>query len=112
MPPLPPPNPALAELAALLGADNVRALVATFLREFPESMRGLGGGDRKNRHRLAHSMKSSARVMGAMGLSQRMLALELRLADAAGADVTLEDRAAIAAEFAAIAVPLRAFAEG
>ena len=36
MPLLPPPNDALAELAAVLGPDNVRTLVRTFLRELPD----------------------------------------------------------------------------
>src|SRR5437868_4853181 len=76
---VPPPNDALAELAAVLGEDNVRTLVRTFLRDFPVSLRDLGGGDRKQRHRLAHSMKSNSRLMGAMNLSQRMAAIEQRL---------------------------------
>ena len=46
MPLSPPPNDALAELAAVLGTDNVRALVRTFLREFPASFEQLRGGER------------------------------------------------------------------
>jgi HPt (histidine-containing phosphotransfer) domain-containing protein len=109
MPPSPPPNGDLAELADVLGEDNVRTLVRTFLRDFPLSMRELGGGNRKNRHRVAHSMKSNSRLMGAHGLSLRMAALEDRLSREDGADVMPEDLAAIAAEFEAIAVPLREF---
>lgn len=109
MPPTPPPNQALAELAAVLGDDNVRTLVRTYLREFPLSLQQLGGGDRTTRHRLAHSMKSNSRLVGALALSQRMAALEVRLADDAGEDVTPGDLAAIATEFEAAASPLRAY---
>jgi HPt (histidine-containing phosphotransfer) domain-containing protein len=105
----PPPNPALAELAAVLGDDNVRTLVRTYLREFPLSLQQLGGGDRPTRHRLAHSMKSNSRLVGALTLSQRMAALEARLADEKGHDVTPEDLAAITAEFEAAVAPVRAF---
>jgi HPt (histidine-containing phosphotransfer) domain-containing protein len=105
----PPPNEALAELAAVLGEDNVRTLVRTFLRDFPASIKELGGGDRRNRHRLAHSMKSNSRLMGAIPLSERMAALEARLDHAEGADVGPQDLAAIAAEYEEIAAPLRAF---
>lgn len=105
----PPPNPALAELATVLGDDNVRTLVRTYLREFPLSLQQLGGGDRTTRHRLAHSMKSNSRLVGALTLSQRMAALELRLADAQGQDVTPEDLTAITAEFEAATGPLRTF---
>ncbi|HVS52694.1 MAG TPA: Hpt domain-containing protein [Opitutaceae bacterium] len=105
----PPPTDALAELAAALGDDNVRTLVRTFLRDFPVSLRELGGGDRKNRHRIAHSMKSNSRLMGALQLSHRMAAIEERLQTETGADVGPDDLTAIAAEFEAIAGPLRAF---
>ena len=68
MPPTPPPNESLAELAASLGVDNVRTLVRTFLREFPNSFAQLTGGERQNRHRIAHSMKSNSRLVGAHGV--------------------------------------------
>lgn len=106
----PPPTDALAELASVLGEDNVRTLVRTFLRDFPVSLRDLSGGDRKQRHRIAHSMKSNSRLMGAMALSQRMADLETRL-EGTGADVGPEDLAAITAEYETAAGPLRAFAE-
>lgn len=106
----PPPNEALAELASVLGDDNVRTLVRTFLRDFPLSFQELGSSpDRKNRHRVAHSMKSNSRLMGANELSQRMALLEERLAQENGADVNAADLAAISAEFESIAVSLRAF---
>src|SRR2546421_99614 len=109
MPSSPPPTDSLAELAAVLGEDNVRTLVRTFLRDFPVSLRDLGGGDRKNRHRVAHSMKSNSRLMGAMGLSQRMALLEARLETETGADVNADDLAAIAREYEEVATPLRLF---
>ena len=109
MPPSPPPNDALADLAAVLGVDNVRTLVRTFLRDFPLSFQELSGGSRQNRHRLAHSMKSNSRLMGAHALSQRMAEIEIRLSEETGPDVTADDLAGISAEFDAIAGPLRDF---
>jgi len=106
---IPPPNEALAELAAVLGEDNVRTLVATFLRDFPLSLQELRGGDRKNRHRIAHSMKSNAHLMGALTLSGRMADLEARLDHEGGQDITPEDLEGISADYAAIAGPLHAF---
>jgi HPt (histidine-containing phosphotransfer) domain-containing protein len=109
MPNTPPPNEALAELAAVLGEDNVRTLVTTFLRDFPASFKELSGGDRFNRHRIAHSMKSNSRLMGANDLSERMAELEKRLEGPTGADLTPADLKAIEAEFERVAKPLRAF---
>ena len=106
---VPPPTDALADLAAVLGEDNVRTLVTTFLRDFPASLAELSGGDRKNRHRVVHSMKSNSRLMGAMELSQRAAELEARLEPAGGADITAGDIAAITLDFEAVAGPLRAF---
>jgi HPt (histidine-containing phosphotransfer) domain-containing protein len=109
MPPSPPPNAALAELAAVLGDDNVRTLVRTFLRDFPTSFKELSATDRQTRHRVAHSMKSNSRLMGAHALSARMAELELRLSEDNGLDITPADLAKISAEFEAIATPLRSF---
>lgn len=109
MPATPPPNKALADLAHVLGDDNVRTLTRTFLRDFPQSIKELTGGERANRHRVAHSMKSSSRLMGILDLSQRMLELELRLASETGRDVTPEDIATIKAEFEQAAVALKKF---
>jgi len=106
---VPPPNAALAELAEVLGEDNVRTLVRTFLRDFPVSMSELSGGDRTNRHRIAHSMKSNSRLMGAIALSERMAELETRLAAPGGADVGPADLTAITKEYETIAAPLRLF---
>src|SRR5688572_10369985 len=95
---VPPPNDALADLAAVLGVDNVRTLARTFLRDFPVSFQALSTSDRKNRHRLAHSMKSNSRLMGALQLSQRMAEIEARLAEENGRDVTPDDLTQISAE--------------
>lgn len=105
----PPPNNELAELAAVLGDDNVRTLVRTFLRDFPASFSELSGGDRKNRHRVAHSMKSNSRLMGAHDLAGRMAAIEARLEQTDGADIGPDDLAKISADFEAIAGKLRVF---
>jgi HPt (histidine-containing phosphotransfer) domain-containing protein len=107
---VPPPTNELAELASVLGEDNVRTLVRTFLRDFPVSLAELSGpGDRKNRHRVAHSMKSNTRLMGAHDLSNRMAALEARLETPAGQDFNADDLTLISRDFDAIAGPLRAF---
>jgi hypothetical protein len=105
----PPPNDALADLAAVLGPENVRTLVRTFLRDFPVSFAAFAKADRPNRHRLAHSMKSNSRLMGAHGLSKRMAELEARFAEESGPDITPEELASITADFEAIAGPLRKF---
>ena len=110
MPLSPPPNAALAELAAVLGVENVRPLVHTYLGEFPAMFAQLTGGERRTRHRIVHSMKSGARVMGAAALSDHMAVLEARLARPDGPDVSPQDLAVITAHFEAIAPPLRAFA--
>ena len=106
----PPPTNELAELAAVLGEDNVRTLVRTFLRDFPISFAELSGpGDRKNRHRVAHSLKSNSRLMGAHDLSQRFAALEARLEPPGGADITPDDLTLITLDYERIVGPLRAF---
>ena len=110
MPQTSPPNDALAELAAVLGADNVRMLVRTYLREFPVSFEQLASGARHTRHRIAHSMKSNSRVVGALALSQRMAEIEARLAQENGPDITAEDLSKISADFEAVASSLRQFA--
>ena len=105
----PPPNEALAELSDVLGADNVKTLVRTFLRDFPATIRDLATSDRTSQHRFAHSMKSNARLMGAHELSRHMAEIEERLSVAGGGSVTAKEIAAIRAEFEAVAAPLRTF---
>lgn len=103
------PTEALAELASVLGEDNVQTLVRTFLRDFPASMQELASTDRKNQHRVAHSLKSNSRLMGAMTLSEYLAALEKRLEPENAPGVTAEELAKIRTEFEAIAGPLRVF---
>jgi HPt (histidine-containing phosphotransfer) domain-containing protein len=98
-------------MSEAVGEENVRQLVRTFLRDFPASVSQLSGGERRNRHRLVHSMKGSSRVVGAHALSQRLAEIEERLAEAAAPDLTPQEIDRIAAEFEAVARPLRAFVE-
>lgn len=107
---MPPPNPSLAELASVLGEDNVRTLVRTFLRDFPAALGELDRGERTTRHRIVHNLRTNSRLMGAQLLSQRMAELEERLADQAGGDVTPSDLTHIAADFESAASTLRPFA--
>jgi HPt (histidine-containing phosphotransfer) domain-containing protein len=107
-----PLNDDLNELVALLGEDNVRQLVRTFLREYPLLLQQLASGDRKTRHRISHSLKSNARVIGARALSARMAEIEERLSTESGSDLAPADIASITAEFDAAALPLRIFAAG
>jgi len=107
---LPPPNPELADLAGLLGIDNARILVRTFLREYPLLLEQLRGGDRKTRHRVTHSLKSNLRVVGAKDLSATMATLEARLAKPTEPNLTPEEIEDLSAALEKIAAPLRAFA--
>lgn len=104
-----PPNQAIADLAAVLGDDNVRTLARTFLRDFPLAFRELESGDRADRHRRAHSMKSSAQLMGAPELSRCLAGLEMRLSDDPDLDISAAELAAISRMFEDIASRLRAF---
>jgi HPt (histidine-containing phosphotransfer) domain-containing protein len=105
-----PPTPSLVDLVQVLGVDNVRNLVRTFLTEFPASFQTLRTGDPKNRHRIAHSLKSNTRLMGALGLSQRFAELESRLEESPGSEITAAEFESIHVEFEALAGPLRQFA--
>lgn len=106
----PPPNAALATLAATLGEDDTRELVRTYLREFPATLRALGGGDRAEAHRAAHSQKSTARLMGLPALAETFAALERDLARP-GPPLSPARLAALAADFTLAVAPLRRFAE-
>lgn len=106
----PPPNADLAELVALLGTDNVRQLLRTFLREYPVLLHQLSVGDRKTRHRIAHSLKSNARVIGARTLSGRMAEIEDRLANEKERDLDEREITQIADDFERAAATLRTFA--
>jgi HPt (histidine-containing phosphotransfer) domain-containing protein len=110
MSPFSPSNPALSELADVLGPEVARDVVRVFLQTFPAMLHELGHGDRERSRRAAHGLKSSARQMGAVALSDQMATIETRLALPDG-KVTADDLASVAAEFAATAGPLRTFAE-
>jgi len=107
---VPPPNSAIAELSSSLGEDSARELVEMFLNSFAAILRDLNGPDREQRKRAAHSLKSSARIVGAGVLANRMAELEARLTNTTG-DVTKEDLAATVEEFERVAIGLRAFAQ-
>jgi HPt (histidine-containing phosphotransfer) domain-containing protein len=109
MPHVPPPNSAIAELASALGEDSARELAEMFLTSFEAVLRDLNGGDREERKRAAHSLKSSARIVGASALSARMAELESRLTNTKD-DVTPRDISATLEDFERIAVQLRAYA--
>ena len=109
MPPVPPPNSAIAELASALGEDSARELAEMFLTSFEAVLRDLNAGSRDERKRAAHSLKSSSRIVGATTLSARMAELEARLTNTPD-DITSDDITATVADFERIAVPLRAYA--
>jgi len=106
---VPPPNSAIAELSSALGEDSARELVEMYLGNFQKVIVELNTGDREQRRRAAHSLKSSSHIVGASGLSRRMAELEARLAQPTG-EVTHDDITGTIAEFDRVAVSLRAFA--
>lgn len=105
-----PPTAELADLAEGLGHENVRTLVRTFLRDFPQSLLELGNGDRRTQHRQAHSLKSNTRLIGMHELSARLALLEDRLSEETGAGLTPQELSSLEAEFAAVAAVLQEFA--
>ncbi len=109
MTPVPPPNAAIAELSSSLGEDSARELVEMFLGNFPTVLAELNSGDREQRRRAAHSLKSSSHIVGADRLSGRMAELEARLTLPSGS-VSHEDVTGTIEEFERIAVALRAYA--
>ena len=109
MTPSPPPNAAIAELANGLGDEDARELVGMFLNSFEPTLHALGGPDREEQRRAAHSLKSSARIVGMMELSGLMSELENRLAKPDGA-VSPTDIDSARQKFARLAPALLAFA--
>jgi len=104
------PTAELADLAEGLGHENVRTLVRTFLRDFPQSLLELDQADRRTQHRQAHSLKSNTRLIGMHELSARLALLEDRLAEETGAGLTAQELSSLEAEFAAVAAVLQEFA--
>lgn len=103
-----PPNPAVAELIDVLGLDDAKDVIRTYLDEFANLFRTMGSSDREAQHRATHALKSSSRHMGLLTLSRRLEALESRLLLPEG-KITTEDLMTITAEFERSAKPLRAF---
>jgi HPt (histidine-containing phosphotransfer) domain-containing protein len=93
MPHSTPPNPALAELLSIIGEANTREIVRTFLHEAPLLLQNLNSTDRPDRHRAAHSLKSSALLVGAEEIAARAAVLEGQLAKPGGQISPAEIRA-------------------
>jgi HPt (histidine-containing phosphotransfer) domain-containing protein len=107
---VPPPNSAIAELAETLGEDSARELAEMFLKSFATILKDLQSPEREERKRAAHSLKSSARIVGATHLSDRMAELENRLTHTP-ADIMPEDIKATVDDFEREAVSLRAYVQ-
>lgn len=108
MPASPAPNDTLAQLAEILGEQDARDLVRTYLEEYDGLFRTLVRGDREKQHRAAHALKSSSRHMGLTALAQRFAALETRLAQPDGT-VETKDITAIMADFERLTPPLKKY---
>ncbi|MEZ5414555.1 MAG: Hpt domain-containing protein [Opitutaceae bacterium] len=106
-----PPNDAIAQLVEVLGIDDTRDLVRTFLKEYDGLIRSMTVEDRQLQHRAVHSLKSSCRHMGLILLMRKLEALEARVLLPTG-KVTMEDIAALNSEFERQVPPLRHFANG
>ena len=109
MPRPPAPNNAIAELASGLGEEDARELVSMFLKSFDSTLAALASSDHEEQRRAAHSLKSSSRIVGLIGLSRQMAELEERLFRNGGA-VTPADLAAARNKFAEDAPALNAYA--
>jgi HPt (histidine-containing phosphotransfer) domain-containing protein len=104
-----PPNDSISALESVLGPKATREVVQLFLHDFPESVRRIAGASREDQMRIVHGIKSSSLHMGATGLSERMAALEDRLATP-GTTLEPEELAAAVAEFRTIEPSLREYA--
>ena len=108
--PAPKPSPELAELMSIIGEANTREIVRTFLHETPLLMGKLRVADRRSRHRAAHSLKSSARLVGAHAIAARAAQFEARLALPDG-DLYPADITAILEDFSTSSPALIAFSD-
>ena len=106
-----PPNEALVELADILGEEDTKDLVRTFLQDFPNLVKVLQTGDPEAQKRTAHSLKSTARHMGALALSRKMALYEQRLSEPGALALTGDDVMQVVEEFEKSAGPLRAYAK-
>ena len=89
--------------------EDARDLVRMFLDGFEGTLAALASSAREERRRAAHSLKSSARIVGLMTLSRQMAELENRLSTPEG-EVLPADIAAAREKFEAAAPTLQAFA--
>lgn len=103
-----PPNEAIAHLIHALDLDDTCQVIQTYLREFDREIRRINSSDRVTQQRIAHSLKSSSAQMGAMELSKRFAAIELRLGSGE-AEITTTEAVELQAEFERTAAPLREF---
>jgi HPt (histidine-containing phosphotransfer) domain-containing protein len=89
--------------------EDARDLVRMFLDGFDSTLAALSAPEREERRRAAHSLKSSARIVGLMTLSRQMGELENRLSTPKG-EVSPGDISAAREKFETAAPTLRAFA--
>jgi HPt (histidine-containing phosphotransfer) domain-containing protein len=82
---IPPPTPELTALVSVLGETNTRELARTFLRDTRRLLVDLAtpafpSDDPSPAQLAAHSLKSTARLVGAHALAMHAAALDLHLA--------------------------------
>ncbi len=103
---IPPPTPELAEIAEIIGSGDAREIARSFLSDAPRLIADLSNsapaspdaGTLPLCQIAAHSLKSTARLVGAHPLATLAGALELRLL-AGGPNPTAAEIAAIQTEF-------------
>jgi HPt (histidine-containing phosphotransfer) domain-containing protein len=93
----------------MLGEADTRELLELFLDGIPELLGMVGGADRTEAERAAHSLKSTAKQMGMLDLAEKMAALETRLRGD-GPGFSPKEMSALNREVAAASEPLRAWA--
>lgn len=104
-----PPNDSIAQLIDILGLEDTRDLVRTYLQEYDGIIRVLSEGNREVQHRAAHSLKSSSSLMGLESLASYLAELELRLTQSSG-KVNTDDIELIAKKIAGSIQSLKVFA--
>ncbi len=106
---VPPPNPALQELADLLGEGDTRELVRAYLQELGGSLRLLATASPEEQKRIVHGLKTSSRHMGAETLARSLTSLETRL-NLRLKPLDQETLGQLAREFDRVTASLRPFA--